>query len=122
MPEAEPSYRYHRRSLPSQKSPYMNTITIAPADKGQVTATSSNGYRFLTTTPLLDGARYWLERGTSPDPSIITVWSSGSSHWSLRSTIGQAAKLTVKSDKLGKPVFQRHQESRESIAARRYSS
>src|SRR5262249_38235056 len=56
---------------------------------------------------LLDGARYWREKGISPDTSIITVWSSGSSHWSLRSTIGEAAKLTVKSDKLGKPVLQR---------------
>ena len=101
----------------------MNTITIAPAHKGRVTATSSDGHSFLTTTPLIDGARYWLEeKGMSPDISIITVWSSGSSHWSLRSTIGQAAKLTVKSDKLGKPIFQPHQDSRQSIAARRYSS
>jgi hypothetical protein len=100
----------------------MNTITIASADKGQVTATSSDGHSFLTTTPLLDGARYWLEKGLSPDISIITVWSSGSSHWSLRSTIGEAAKLTVKSDKLGKPVFQHHRDSGESIASRPYSS
>jgi hypothetical protein len=67
----------------------MNTITIAPADKGQVTATSSDGHRFLTTTPLLDGARHWLEKGANPANTIITVWSSGSSHWSLRSTIGE---------------------------------
>src|SRR5262245_38403850 len=100
----------------------MNTICLQPAIKGQVTATSSDGHFFLTTTPLCDGARYWLERGVSPDTSISTVWSSGSSHWSLRSTIGEAAKLTVKSDKLGKPVFQPHQDSRESIAARPSSS
>jgi len=100
----------------------MNVINIAPADKGQVTATSSDNHNFLTTTPLFDGARYWLEKGVSPDISIITVWSSDSSHWSLRSTIGQAANLTVKSDKVGKPVFQRHHDSRESIAARLYSS
>jgi hypothetical protein len=36
--------------------------------------------------------------------------------------MGQAAKLTLKSEKLGKPVFQRRQDSRESIAARPYSS
>jgi hypothetical protein len=100
----------------------MNTITIAPADKGQVTATSSDGHGFLTTTPLLDGARHWLEKGANPANTIITVRSSGSSHWSLRSTIGEAAKLSVKSDKLGKPVFQRRPDSRESIAARPYSS
>jgi hypothetical protein len=100
----------------------MNTIDIAPAIKGQVTATSSDGHRFLTTTPLIDGARYWLENGANPDTLVVTIWSSGSSHWSLRSTIGQAAKLTVKSDKLGKPVFQRYQDGPESIAARPYSS
>jgi hypothetical protein len=101
----------------------MNVINIAPAIKGQVTATSSDGHRFLTTTPLIDGARYWLENGANPDTLVVTIWSSsGSSHWSLRSTIGQAAELTVKSDKLGKPVFQRHSDSRESIAARPYSS
>jgi hypothetical protein len=85
------------------KKPSMNTIGIQPALKGQVSATSSDGHSFLTTTPLLDGARYWLEKGISPDTSLITVWSSGSSHWTLRSTIGQAGKLTVKSDNLGKP-------------------
>jgi hypothetical protein len=62
------------------------------------------------------------QKRAHPDTSIVTVWSSGSSHWSLRSNIGQAAKLTVKSDKLGKPIFQRYQDSRESIAARPYSS
>ena len=35
---------------------------------------------------------------------------------------GGGAKLKVKSDKLGKPVFQPHQDSRESIASRPYSS
>jgi hypothetical protein len=83
----------------------MNTISIAPATKGQVTAASTDGHTFLTTTPLLDGARYWLAKGITPDTSIIIVWSSGSSHWSLRSTIGRAAKLAVEPNTLGKPVF-----------------
>ena len=100
----------------------MNTISIAPADKGQVRATSSDGHSFLTTTPLLDGARYWLKNGANPDTPVVTVWSSGSSHCSLRSTIGAAAQLTVKSAKLGKPIFQRYQDSQGSIAARPYSS
>ena len=100
----------------------MNTIAIAPAGKGQVTATSTDGYSFLSTIPLCDGARHWLSKGANPATSIVTVWSSGSTVWSLRSSIGEAAKLTVKSDKLGKPIFQRHQNSGESIAAPRYSS
>jgi hypothetical protein len=45
----------------------MNTISIAPATKGQVTAASTDGHSFLTTAPLLDGARYWLEKDISPD-------------------------------------------------------
>jgi hypothetical protein len=40
----------------------MNTISIAPAIKGQVTAISSDGHTFLTTTRLLEGARYWQEK------------------------------------------------------------
>jgi hypothetical protein len=100
----------------------MNTISIAPAIKGQVTAISSDGHTFLTTTPLLEGARYWQEKGVDPATSIVTIWSSSPGHWTLRSTIGQAAKLTVKSDKLGKPVFQRYQDGPESIAARQCSS
>src|SRR5262245_34522721 len=95
----------------------MNTITIARATKGQVTATSSDGHTFLTTTPLLDGARYWLKKGVSPDTSISTVWSSGSSHWSLRSTIGAAAKLTVDPNTLGKPVFRLYRDRRETGGA-----
>src|SRR5262245_9884754 len=94
----------------------MNVINIAPAIKGQVTATSSDGHRFLTTTPLIDGARYWLEKGLSPDISIITVWSSGSSHWSLRSTIGAAAKFTVEPNTLGKPVFRLYRDRRKLVA------
>jgi hypothetical protein len=100
----------------------MNTITIAPADKGQVTATSSDGHSFLTTTPLLDGARYWLENGANPDTFVFTVWSSGSSHWSLRSIIGAATKLTVGPNTLGKPVFRLYRDRRETGGASAQSS
>src|SRR5262245_55470661 len=102
----------------------MNTITIvAPAgNNGQVTATSTDGHNFLTTTPLLDGTRYWLGKGVSPDTPIITVRSSGSSHWSLRSTIGAAAKLTVEPNTLGKPVFRLYRDRRETGGASAQSS
>jgi hypothetical protein len=100
----------------------MITITLEPAAKGQVTARSSDGHVFRTTTPLLSGARYWQQAGAPSSASIVTIWSSGSTAWALRSTIGAVAKLTVKSDRCGKPVFQRRQDSRESIAARPYSS
>jgi hypothetical protein len=71
----------------------MNAFNIAPAIKGQVTATFSDGHRFVTTTPLLDEARYWLKNGANPDTLVVTVWSSGSSHWSLRSTVGADCKI-----------------------------
>jgi hypothetical protein len=101
----------------------MNTITIAPTGKGQVIATSSDGHTMRTATPLLDGARYWLGKGANPDTPIITVWSSfdgaqdeafdgaqdeaGKAPWSLRSTIGQAAKLIVETNTSGTPAFKR---------------
>jgi hypothetical protein len=100
----------------------MNSISIAPAIKGQVTAASTDGHSFLTTTPLLDGARYWLDRGASPTISIVTIWSSGSSHWSVRSTIGQAAKLTVETNTLGKPVFRLYRDRQETGGASPHSS
>jgi hypothetical protein len=100
----------------------VNTISIAPAIKGQVTAASTDGHSFFTTTPLLDGARYWLKNGAHPDTSIVTVWSSGSSHWSVRSTIGQAAKLTVEPNTLGKPVFRLYRDRRETGGASPQSS
>jgi hypothetical protein len=81
------------------KGPAMYTISLEPSRKGQITATSSDGHAFTITTPLLNGARYWLNLGAEPTATITTVWSSGSSHWSLRSTIGHAAKLTVVNDR-----------------------
>jgi hypothetical protein len=100
----------------------MNTITIAPASKGQVTATSSDGHTFLTTTPHCDGARYWLEKGANPATPIVTIWSSGSTEWSLRSTMGQAAKLAVEPNTLGKPVFRLYRDRRETGGASPQSS
>jgi hypothetical protein len=73
------------------------TITVKPSAR-KLTATASNGHPLTTTTPLLDGARYWLNHGAKPAATITTTWSSGPGHWSLRSTIGHAAKLTVKGD------------------------
>jgi hypothetical protein len=113
---------HSERPLLRQESRYMNTISISPAGKGQVTAASSDGHGFLTSTPLCDGARYWLEKGICPDTTIMVVWSSGSSHWSVRSTIGQAAKLTVEPNTLGKPVFRFYRDRRETSGASPQSS
>jgi hypothetical protein len=75
------------------------TISVAPSETpGKVTATSSDSHRFTTSTPLLDGARYWLNAGAPSSASIVTIWSSGPGHWALRSTVGYAASLTAKGD------------------------
>ena len=83
------------------------TISIAPTGAGKVTATSSDGHPFTTTTPLLDGARYWQQLGAPSSASIVTIWSTAAGHWSLRSTIGHAAKLTVQEGQQDTPRFRK---------------
>jgi hypothetical protein len=79
------------------------TITVKPSPTpGKVTATSSNGHSLTTTTPLLDSARYWLTNGANPASTITTTWSSGPSHYALRSTISHAASFTVMGDRVQK--------------------
>jgi hypothetical protein len=84
------------------------TISVEPSQTpGKVTATSSDGHSLTTSTPLFSGARYWEARGAPSTAAIVTVWSSGPGHWSLRSKIGYAAKLTVEDNRLGKPTLRR---------------
>jgi hypothetical protein len=47
---------------------------------------------------LLTGARYWQQLGAPSSAVITTSWSSASPEWTLRSTISQAAKVTVMGD------------------------
>src|SRR5215831_1509639 len=76
------------------------TITVAPSTRpGKVTAHSSDGHSLTTSTPLLDGARYWQALGAPSTAAIVTTWSSGPGHWALRSTIRYAASLTVMGDR-----------------------
>jgi hypothetical protein len=84
------------------------TIAVKPSNTpGKVTAASSNGHTLTATTPLLDCARYWLNQGADPAATITTIWSSGPGHWSLHSTISQAAKLTVEEGQRGTPRFRK---------------
>ena len=66
---------------------------------GKVTAHFSDGHSLTTSTPLLDGARYWQALGAPSTAAIVTTWSSGPGHWALRSTIRYAASLTVMGDR-----------------------
>jgi hypothetical protein len=75
------------------------TISLEPSETaGRVTAHSSDGHSLTTTTPLLNGARYWQAHGAPSTATIVTTWSSGPGHYALRSTIGYAAKITVMGD------------------------
>jgi hypothetical protein len=79
------------------------TISIEPSrSPGKVSATSSDGHVFTTSIPLLDGARYWEALGAPSSAAIVTIWSSGLGHWALRSTIGHAARLTVRDGRFEK--------------------
>jgi hypothetical protein len=81
------------------------TVLVTPSTRaGKVTATSSDGQSCVTSTPLLDSARYWQALGAPSSATIVTVWSSGPGHWSLRSTISHAAKLTVSTNRSGTPI------------------
>ena len=82
------------------------TIAVEPSrSPGKVAARSSDGYVFTTSMCILDGARHWQSLGAPSSATIVTVWSSGPGHWSLRSTIGQAAKLTVHEGNRDSPYF-----------------
>jgi hypothetical protein len=82
---------------------YTIGIKLSPST-GQLTAISSDG-------PLLDSARYWQSLNAPSSAPIVTVWSSGGTRWSLRGTIGHAAKLTVEANELGKPVFRSYRKA-----------
>src|SRR5262249_49802371 len=73
--------------------------TAAAAPRCTARATSSDGHTLTTSTSLLDAARYWQAHDAPSSATIVTVWSGGSSHWALRSTIGYAASLTVMGDR-----------------------
>jgi hypothetical protein len=79
------------------------TIAVTPSPTaGKVIAVSSDGHILTTAMPLLDGARYWQQAGAPSSAAIVTIWSSGPGHWALRSTIGHAARLTVRGSRFEK--------------------
>jgi hypothetical protein len=61
-----------------------------------------------TPQPLLDGARALLAGGID-EYSRLVMRHEGQNHDALRSTVRVAAGLTVKDNRVGKPVFAPHQ-------------
>ena len=60
--------------------------------------------------PFPDLAGNGEEEGTDSSPLAGAYQFEKRTQWFAPSIIGETAKLTVKSDKVGKPFFQRHQE------------
>jgi hypothetical protein len=58
----------------------------------------------ISETPFLDAARALLARGDDPQTEIV-MGRSSSDVGCLRSTIGAAAKLTVREDSRRRPMF-----------------
>ena len=89
----------------SPENPTYTVFVAASSYAGLVTARTSDGENFRSSQPLLDGGRYWAHRSADPAATILTAWSSGNGDWVLRATIGHAARLTVKDNCRGTPIF-----------------
>ncbi|MCB5177577.1 hypothetical protein [Microvirga lenta] len=93
-------------------------ITVQPIGDGHFRAyLGDRPLGRATSTPFFSAARALLSDGVSPD-TVLTMTHEGSSIVSLRSTVGEAAKLTVtEEDKKGlrikkyrAPTFDQYQE------------
>lgn len=81
------------------------TITVRPLGRGRFEA---SGGKFVilksSRQPLLDAARIYLAAGVPPD-TRITMRHVGVDHDALSSTVGKAARLTVKDTPTEGPVL-----------------
>ena len=73
--------------------------------RGQLFNSSIDGRRIVSssTTPFLDAARVLLNEGVNPETPIF-IFHEGCSYYSLKSTVGKVAKLTVLDSGHG-PIF-----------------
>ena len=69
-------------------------ITISPVRRGRFHARVQDRHLCTSRTPFFAAARVLMEEGADPE-TPITMSHEGSCIVSLRSTIGQAARLTV---------------------------
>jgi hypothetical protein len=74
-------------------------VTVSKAGygkRGQLFNFSIDGRRIVSpsTTPFVDATRVLLKEGVNPDTPIF-VFHEGCGYYSLKSTVGKAAKLTV---------------------------
>jgi hypothetical protein len=76
-------------------------VVVSPAQRGTFTASVDGEPIGVWRTPLLSAARHLLAtRNAHPDDEI-TLQHAGSTSISMHSSVGTAAKLTVKEDSSG---------------------
>jgi hypothetical protein len=82
-------------------------IIVAPVGRGQFRAWLDRGPELVrsSSTPFLSGCRKLLDLGYDPQQQVV-MRHSGADHDALRSSIGAAARLTVREDG-GGPRFVR---------------
>jgi hypothetical protein len=66
--------------------------------------TRCDGEEFSARQPFFEAARKLLAKGVPPETEL-TMWRDGEATWSLKSTVGAAAKLTVREDEKRGPEF-----------------
>src|SRR5215207_8126260 len=79
-------------------------ITISPARGGRFHAREQDRHLCISRTPFFAAARVLMEEGADPE-TPITMSHEGSCIVSLRSTIGQAERLTVEESERSGPRF-----------------
>jgi hypothetical protein len=74
--------------------------------RGQIFDAYVEGDKIVSrsTTPFLDACRVMLKEGC-PSSIPVIMRHMGSDHDALRSTVGHAAKLSVKDSSIGRPIF-----------------
>jgi hypothetical protein len=82
----------------------------AYSTRGQLFDGEIGGRRIVTrsTTPFCDAARVLLGEGIDQTTPLV-MRHAGAEHESLRSTVGGAARLTVRDTRGGKSVFAEHE-------------
>jgi hypothetical protein len=82
-------------------------VSISPATGGRFHARVQDRHLCTSRTPFFAAARVLVEEGADPE-TPITMSHEGSCIVSLRSTIGQAARLTVEESERSGPRFVRY--------------
>jgi hypothetical protein len=81
-------------------------LTIKEAGAGRYDAYADGRYLLTSGQPLLDGARALLAQGYDP-ADMLTMVRPPSTAWAMRAPLAMAAKLTVETNGIGRPVYRR---------------